>query len=648
MPTLSIVIVNYNVKYFIRQCIQSILKSDFSDTYEIIVVDNNSSDDSLTMLQQEFGNKIVLKANTENLGFSKANNQGFKLAQGKYVLILNPDTIVEEHTLQVCYDHLENEKEVGAIGVKMFDGAGNYLPESKRGFPKPLSAFFKLSGLSKLFKKSAFFNQYYLGHLSNDRFHEVDVLTGAFLFTRKEILDKIGGFDEDYFMYGEDIEMSFQIKEAGFKIMYVPSTSIIHFKGESTKKSSIDYLKNFYGAMGIYAGKRNKGAGGIWNVILQLGILFTASVSVFKRLAVTLLRPAFDILTLFLSTRLIKKLWAQFYHQDASYFDNAGSDLTAVILVFILILIYALFGQYDKRHNIKHLLYSFVFGSLAILSVYSLFPSEMRFSRIVLLVMAVATPIILFITRKVYNKVLFKTWSFDALVSKRVAVIGLQDSCEKIGKIVNTHSEKSELVGYVSNAEDYNSKETERLGPQEDIKSIVESRDVNELIFCSKDLTTQYIFNAISQLGNQISYKIANNDNTSILGSDSKDRVGEWYTLDIGFKIDQAFHRRTKRMIDVFIAIASLVFFPIVLLFSKARAKVFSNIFSVFFGQKTWMGYKLPDADANELPKIKPSVFNAGDIQTIGNDIHSGNLYYARKYSVWLELEFLLKAFFKS
>jgi len=217
MPTLSIVIVNYNVKYFIRQCIQSILKSQFSSDYEIIVVDNNSSDESVQMLSAEFGDTIQLIANKENVGFSKANNQGFEIAQGKYVLILNPDTIVEENTLQTCYDYLENNSDTGAVGVRMFDGAGNYLPESKRGFPKPQSAFFKLSGLSKLFKNSAFFNQYYLGHLSNDRFHSIDVLTGAFMFVHKSTLLEVGGFDEDYFMYGEDIELSYQIKATGKK-----------------------------------------------------------------------------------------------------------------------------------------------------------------------------------------------------------------------------------------------------------------------------------------------------------------------------------------------------------------------------------------------------------------------------------------------
>ena len=640
MPTLSIVIVNYNVKYFIRQCIQSILKSQFSSDFEIIVVDNNSSDESVQMLSAEFGDTIQLIANKENVGFSKANNQGFEIAQGKYVLILNPDTIVEENTLQTCYDYLENNSDTGAVGVRMFDGAGNYLPESKRGFPKPQSAFFKLSGLSKLFKNSGFFNQYYLGHLSNDRFHSIDVLTGAFMFVHKSTLLEVGGFDEDYFMYGEDIELSYQIKATGKKIMFLPTSSIIHFKGESTKKSSIDYLRNFYGAMAIYAGKRNKQSGFSWNVLLQIGILLTAIVAVFRRLTKKLLRPLLDVVILYGAANALKKLWGAFYFGDAAYYDDQNLQLATLILILLLVPIYAMFGQYDKRHNIKHLLYGFVFGSLAMLSVYSLFPLDLRFSRIVLLLIALLSPMLLYLSRKLYNKLIFNTWSFDALLGKRVAVVGQKTSCEKVSSIINMHAEKSNLVGFVSDDM------KDSIGDQNEIKQIVATRDINELIFCSKDLSTKYIFNTISQLGNQISYKIANDDNTSILGSDSKDRVGEWYTLDIAFKIDQPFHKRTKRLIDIAFSIAFLILFPIVILLSKKRKLIYSNLFSVLVGLKTWVGYVSPDTQLNELPQIKSSVFGSRVSSESEIDNHSANLYYARKYSVWMEMEVVYKMVF--
>ena len=249
---LSIVIVNYNVRYFLEQTILSVYKSSVNFDYEIFVVDNNSSDDSLRMLEQKFPEVKVI-ANNENAGFSKANNQAIKLAKGEFVLLLNPDTIIQEDTLQKCIDKMEADAGIGGLGVKMVDGAGNFLPESKRGFPSPMAAFAKMSGLSKIFPASRTFGQYHLSFLDKNKSHEIDVLSGAFMLLRKSVLDKVGLLDEDYFMYGEDIDLSYCIKKAGFKNYYFSDTSIIHFKGESTKKGSLNYIRVFYNAMIIFS-----------------------------------------------------------------------------------------------------------------------------------------------------------------------------------------------------------------------------------------------------------------------------------------------------------------------------------------------------------------------------------------------------------
>ena len=310
MTGISIIIVNYNVKYFLRQCLQSIKNSDYVGEIEVIVVDNNSSDGSAEMMKEEFP-EIKYIFNHDNRGFSKANNQGIAIAVHPYTLILNPDTILQENTLSICTDYLDQHQQVGAVGVKMVDGSGTYLPESKRGFPTPLNSIFKLTGLSRLFSKSKFFNYYYQGHLSTEKANPIEVLTGAFTFIRTEILKKIGGFDEDYFMYGEDIELSFQVKELGHAIHYVPTTQIIHFKGESTSKLSRSYLSNFYGAMGIYAGKRNKGSA-LWSAILRFGILASAVVAVTRKIAKLILRPLVDWALLFGFTKGIQYFWATF------------------------------------------------------------------------------------------------------------------------------------------------------------------------------------------------------------------------------------------------------------------------------------------------------------------------------------------------
>jgi len=251
---LSIIIVNYNVKHFLEQCLKSVYKALNGIEAEIIVVDNNSVDGSLNLIREKF-NEVILVSNKKNSGFSVANNQGIKMAKGNNILLLNPDTIVQEDTFIKCLEFLDNHKDAGALGVKMYDGNGRFLPESKRGLPTPIVAFYKIFGLAYLFPQSKVFGNYHLGFLSKNKDHKVDILSGAFMMIKKEVLEKVGLLDEAFFMYGEDIDLSYRIKKAGYETSYFSQTNIIHYKGESTKKSSINYVFVFYRAMVIFAEK---------------------------------------------------------------------------------------------------------------------------------------------------------------------------------------------------------------------------------------------------------------------------------------------------------------------------------------------------------------------------------------------------------
>ncbi|NDF61339.1 MAG: glycosyltransferase family 2 protein, partial [Crocinitomicaceae bacterium] len=201
---LSIVIVNYNVAYFLEQCLNSVFKALQNIEGEVFVIDNNSIDNSVEIIKQKFPNVILIQ-NKENVGFSKANNQAIHLAKGKYILLLNPDTVVEESTFTKTIDFLEQHPSAGGLGVRMLDGSGKFLPESKRGLPTPGVAFSKITGLSKLFPNSKTFNRYHLGYLSEFQTHKIDVLSGAFMMIRHKVIQKIGALDESFFMYGEDI-----------------------------------------------------------------------------------------------------------------------------------------------------------------------------------------------------------------------------------------------------------------------------------------------------------------------------------------------------------------------------------------------------------------------------------------------------------
>ena len=289
---LSVIIVNYNVKYFLEKCLRSVQKASAKIPTEVIVIDNASSDDSISYLQPRFPSVKFIR-NIVNTGFGKANNQALQLSSGDFVLFLNPDTIIPEEAFEKCIGFLEENEKAGACGVRMIDGSGKYLPESKRGFPSLLTAFFKLSGITARFPRSKTLARYYIGHLPETETNEVDVLAGAFLMAKKKVLDITGGFDEAFFMYGEDIDLSYRIQKAGWKNFYFAETTIIHFKGESTKKGNLDYVHMFYKAMRIFVKKHYGGNGSGFSFFISLAIRLRAVPAAVKILFKR--RPVFSL-----------------------------------------------------------------------------------------------------------------------------------------------------------------------------------------------------------------------------------------------------------------------------------------------------------------------------------------------------------------
>jgi GT2 family glycosyltransferase len=268
--TLSVIIVNYNVKLILEACLNSVTEAIKNITAEVIIVDNASSDESIGYLKPIFP-RFTFIGNTVNEGFAKANNRGLAIAKGEFILFLNPDTTVPENCFLKCISFLKAHPDAGAVGVRMLNGHGDFLKESKRGFPSPMVSFWKMTGLTGMFPRSPVFSKYYLGHLDEHQDHEVDILSGAFMMVKKEVLNKTGGFDERFFMYAEDIDLSYRIKLAGYKNYYLAGTSIIHFKGSSTKKDS-KYVRQFYKAMSQFV-KKYYGRG-LYSMLLDAGISF--------------------------------------------------------------------------------------------------------------------------------------------------------------------------------------------------------------------------------------------------------------------------------------------------------------------------------------------------------------------------------------
>ncbi len=287
---LSIIIVNYNVKYFLEQCLCSVKKAidafeaakagGNGPAVEVIVVDNQSTDGSIAYLQPVFP-FVRFIVNSTNEGFSKANNLALGECRGEFVLFLNPDTILPEDCFQKCLEFIRSHPDAGAVGARMIDGSGQYLQESKRGFPSPWVSFCKMTGLTKTFPHSRFFGGYYLGHLPEDQNNVVDVLAGAFMLVRRSVLEQTGGFDEQFFMYAEDIDLSYRIQLAGFRNYYFAGSTILHFKGESTNKDE-RYIKLFYEAMILFVRKHFKG-GVSWLYVKLLELAIRAKAGLHRR-----------------------------------------------------------------------------------------------------------------------------------------------------------------------------------------------------------------------------------------------------------------------------------------------------------------------------------------------------------------------------
>ncbi|MEO8535679.1 MAG: glycosyltransferase family 2 protein [Flavobacterium sp.] len=276
---LSVIILNYNVRYFLEQCVLSVQEALSAIESEIIVIDNNSSDDSCLMIKERFPN-VKLIRNKENFGFPKGNNIGVKEAKGEYICILNPDTVVAEDTFTKILTFAEKQINLGIVGCKLIDGTGQFLPESKRGIPTPWVAFSKIFGLSKVFPKWNLFNQYYAQHLSENETGKVDILVGAFMLMKRNLYLELDGFDEDCFMYADDIDLSYRALLKGKNNYYFHETTVLHYKGESTVKDE-KYMKRFQEAMTFFYQKHFRKSL-FFSIFIKIGILFFSFVKMFQ------------------------------------------------------------------------------------------------------------------------------------------------------------------------------------------------------------------------------------------------------------------------------------------------------------------------------------------------------------------------------
>jgi GT2 family glycosyltransferase len=649
---LSIIIVNYNVACFLEQCLQSVYTALKNIDSELFVVDNNSVDNSVEMLRAKFP-QVYLICNKENVGFAKANNQAIDLATGDYILLLNPDTVVEADTFEKVIAFMDNTPDAGGLGVKMVDGRGEYLPESKRGLPVPSVAFYKMFGLSKLFKKSKRFGKYHLTYLDPNEIHRVEVLSGACMFLRKSLLDTIGLLDEDYFMYGEDIDLSYRISKAGFQNYYFPLTRIIHYKGESTKKGSLNYVFVFYRAMQIFARKHfsHKNAG-LFNAMINFAILLRASIAVMRRLIATIAIPFLDFILIYAGLFGLALYWE---HSILMMRDSAFSDVFLYIMLPLYALVWTLsiyFGNgYKKPVSISKVNYSIIGGTIFILLVYSLLNEAFRFSRAMIILGSVWTFICTNILRYIIEKLNLKNYPVGQRNNARILIIGDEQETHRVSMLMNMTFLKSEFVGFI-NYQPFALKNPYFVGDISHLKDIITIYQIGEVVFCGKNITAKEIIDIMDELQDMaLEYKIAPTESTYVIGSNSINAAGDIYMLHIN-SIGKKENLRKKRVFDIAVSILFFFFFPVLLWFTQRKRMFFRNIVFVFSGKKTWVSYypAKDDMQSGSFPTLKKGVLFPTDslnLQQYNDEIiQQVNNVYARDYKLIQDLNIIMKGFF--
>jgi O-antigen biosynthesis protein len=646
---LSLVIVNYNVKFFLEQCLKSVFASGKDLGMEVFVVDNNSVDGSVEMVAEKFPS-VKLIANEENVGFSRANNQAIRIARGKYVLLLNPDTVLEDDTLTKVVAFMDKHPDAGGLGVKMLDGQGNFLPESKRGLPTPGVAFCKVFGLSALFPKSRTFGRYHLGFLDKDQTHQVDVLSGAFMLLRREALDKTGLLDEDFFMYGEDIDLSFRISRAGYRNYYYPGTRIIHYKGESTKKSSINYVLVFYNAMIIFARKHfSRKNARLFSLLINLAVYFRASIAIAGRFARRVFWPVLDAVLIYAGFSFIKDYWEhQVFMVETTYYPPLF--MAAVVPAYILIWLISVYfsGGYDKPVKSFWIVRGIGLGTVAILVVYALLPLELRFSRALILLGSVWALAAMLLSRLFISLARGKGWNLGEKGQKRVLIAGDGKEATRIIQVLRQAGNTS-FVGLAS-LKKHKPPGGEFLGTIAQINEIIEIYDIDEVIFCAGEMSSQSIIDHMSSLNMQgVDFKIAPPESMFIIGSNSIDTFEDLFAVNIN-AISKSANKRNKRLFDFLMASLMLVSLPVHLLLIPNRSGLVLNILSVIGGRKSWVGY-YPGPAARTLPRIKPGVLYPGDglknKHLHPDTMHNLNGLYAKDYKMENDFRLVVKAYGK-
>ena len=652
---LSIIIVNYNVKEFLQNLLHSIDKAAQNISHEIIIVDNASDDGSIEFLQQKFP-KVKLIINKENLGFGKANNIGMKAAKGKYLLLLNPDTLLSENLLHEMITFLDRTPEAGMTGCKILNPDGTLQLACRRSFPGPWTSFCKVTGLSTLFPKSKLFARYNLTYLDENQTYEVDAISGSFMMMRREVYEKTGGFDEDFFMYGEDLDLCYRIQKEGYKVFYVHSAQIIHYKGESTKRSSIDDIKLFYDAMHLFV-RKHFSTSLLVEIILQAAIFFRKIFAFVGKRRFIILPMLIDVVAFNLSVFFAEKIYSS--HSTWSGFPHSTLYLVYTIPMILQILVSGFSGVYRRDSlSVLRTFLAMLIGFF-ILSSVTYFFKQFAYSRAVLLITYLMI-FFIFIGWRVIVKLFFKIGIEGGNPeNKRTLIVGITEPTIQIAeKLQNRSTEFHNVVGLIGISRKNIGEKVKNfqvLGTLDNIIKVIRNNNINEIVFSSNEISYSEMMSIVSVCRNEsVEFKLIGKNLDFLVGKTSVSMLDDIPVIEIKYNISKPLFRFVKVVFDYVISLLVLfLVYPFIYL--TLRVGKMPNDFTDFI-------IKIPAVLSGKISLVGPKELISNSNVYLGKKGLTGlwyieefsgidsdklNIFYARNQSLWFDLEILGKTLTK-
>ncbi len=655
MLDISIIIVNYNVKEFILNLLSSLKKALINYSNEIIVVDNASQDGSVETIQEKFP-EVMLIANQKNVGFGAANNQALEIAKGEYIVLINPDTIVREDTFSTLIKFLKSTKDAGMVGCKVLNPNGTLQLACRRSFPGPWASFTKVSGLSSLFPNSKLFAKYNLTYLDENQTYEVDAISGSFMMWKYDVYKKVGGFDSTFFMYGEDLDLCYRVQKAGYKVYYNHETEIIHYKGESTKRSSIDETKVFYDAMQIFV-KKNLSSSWFVQIILQSAIFFRkllAILNIYKTVFISiLLDGVFYSAGVYLAEHI-------YMNERWNGFPEMYKPLIYIVPGIIQVLISALSGVYKK--NSLQILRSFIGLTVGLFTITFLtfFFKQFAISRAVVLI----TFLLSLFTFAIYRIILKVFFKIGVGENKNVKTIVVGTSLKAVN-IASKLKSNPMLLNTISGLATINQKEVGENRAEipiicslENIKKTILENKIEKVIFSSDDISFENIFSVVSSCRDlNVDFLVSGEEHDYLVGKSSITVLKDVPLLKVHYNISSITHKLTKSAFDYTFGIFVLIFlYPLMYILSKIAnsnskfVEMVLEVPKVLSGKKSFVGPKAAQFYSG-LYLGKPGLTGLWytDLfdQTDSVEMNKLDLYYAKNQNIWLDIEIIGKTLSK-